>query len=221
MTLSVNKQKFLEKHLLFLSLRAKVHSSTLRQISRTKSAMFLDLDGTIWPDRGPGSILLDESLDMVDIKTILELKRKFDFLIIVTNQTLFSRSKQINQEVLLRYKNKISKLQTLLGFDLFLVCHHHPNAQNPMLRKECWYRKPSVGLFAKSIELLGLDPQKSLMVGDRITDLEASSLAGIKNGFLVSNEFAFKRNIGGNEITQPGVFFRPIHSLTNLISICN
>ena len=99
-----------------------MHSRTLRHISRTKSAMFLDLDGTIWPDRGPGSILLDESLAMVDIKTILELKRKFDFLIIVTNQTLFSMSKQINQEVLLRYKNKISKF--IKSFVLYRSSSH-------------------------------------------------------------------------------------------------
>ena len=221
MTLSVHEQKFLAKHLLLQSVKAKVHSRILRHISRSKSAMFLDLDGTIWPDRGPGSILFDESLAMVDTNNILQLRSKFDFLIIVTNQTLFSRSEQINQELLLRYKNNIAKLQRSLGIDLFLVCHHHPDAQNLMLKENCWYRKPNVGMFKKSIELLGLDPQKSIMVGDRITDLEASSLVGIKNNFLISNEFAFKRNVGGNEITQTGVFFKLIHSLRDLMSICN
>lgn len=181
-----------------------------------RSSLFLDIDGTIWPDLGPES-LASGRVVQPEIRTcISQLRKRFDFLVLVTNQTYFSRRNSIDTTDLQNYFFKTQKLAKSLSVDLILSCHHHPEAQNDFLRKFCDFRKPNSGMFRLAIEMLNLDPHRSIMIGDRITDIIASAGANISNNFLISNPDAFKLNISKSPKAEVGVFFRVINSLKDI-----
>lgn len=58
-------------------------------------------------------------------------------------------------------------------------CHHHPD-------DHCFCRKPAPGLLDGAVADLGLDRSRSVVVGDRVTDIAAASAAGIA-GFLLAD----------------------------------
>ena len=71
--------------------------------------------------------------------------------------------------------------------DDFAICYHHPNAKNFLLRKNCKCRKPLPGLINSMVKKHNIIPQKSFLIGDRITDMQSGATAGIKHLFLLVN----------------------------------
>jgi D-glycero-D-manno-heptose 1,7-bisphosphate phosphatase len=76
---------------------------------------------------------------------------------------------------------------------LLLYCPHAPE-------ENCTGRKPNPRLVRYAVQTLGLDPAKSLMVGDKPTDIEAAAGAGLR-----SLKFG-----GGNLYDQVRTVFDPI-----------
>ena len=64
--------------------------------------------------------------------------------------------------------------------DAIEVCYH-TNADN------CDCRKPKPGMLLRAAERLGLDCHRSVMVGDRWSDVEAAKAAGCKSIFIDLN----------------------------------
>ncbi|MDR2006942.1 MAG: HAD-IIIA family hydrolase, partial [Acidaminococcales bacterium] len=62
--------------------------------------------------------------------------------------------------------------------DAFYVCPHHPAFGSP-----CLCRKPRPGLLLAAMDEYAVDKERSFLVGDKNTDLEAAANAGIK-GYL-------------------------------------
>ena len=71
--------------------------------------------------------------------------------------------------------------------DDFAICYHHPNAKNFLLRKKCECRKPLPGLINLMVKKHSIIPQRSFLIGDRITDIQSGTAAGIKHLFLIVN----------------------------------
>jgi D-glycero-D-manno-heptose 1,7-bisphosphate phosphatase len=63
--------------------------------------------------------------------------------------------------------------------DAIRYCPHHPEAAVAAYRQACGCRKPAPGLFRDLIADYGIDPARSLMVGDSARDLAAAEAAGI------------------------------------------
>jgi len=63
-------------------------------------------------------------------------------------------------------------------------CLHHPLARLPELRGECDCRKPRPGLLRRAALEHGVDLERSIMVGDSITDVEAGLAAGCRTVLL-------------------------------------
>lgn len=57
-------------------------------------------------------------------------------------------------------------------------CIHHPNARLPRLRTPCRCRKPEPGMLLDLASKWHVDLQRSVMIGDRQTDVEAGRSAG-------------------------------------------
>jgi D-glycero-D-manno-heptose 1,7-bisphosphate phosphatase len=155
----------------------------------------------------------------VDRKTeeaVKSLRVEFDHLILITNQTYFARVASPNITDLNNYKRNARDLAVHLEADMLLSCHHHPEAENLSLRRNCEYRKPNSGMLEKAINVFGLSPEKSVLVGDRITDIQAASSVNIGNRFLIANPRAFEVNISPQTIIEPGLHFRAINSLAEL-----
>src|SRR5215475_10793297 len=62
--------------------------------------------------------------------------------------------------------------------DAFYVCTHHPTAGRPPYRRECECRKPKPGLLRRAAGEMGLDLARSVMIGDKPSDVVAGQAAG-------------------------------------------
>ena len=63
--------------------------------------------------------------------------------------------------------------------DGFYVCPHHPTEGQGLYRRECDCRKPKPGLFHLAIRELSICVERSIAVGDQLSDLEAALNAGV------------------------------------------
>ena len=79
---------------------------------------------------------------------------------------------EINAEVVRQLERAGARLDGLY------VCTHHPTAGSPPHRQLCECRKPKPGLLRRAAEELGLDLSRSVMVGDKPSDVEAGQAAG-------------------------------------------
>ncbi len=151
-----------------------------------RKAVFFDRDGVINIDYGfVGKI---ENYDLVPgvPQALHQLKELGYLLVLVTNQSGIARGKYTEADFF-----KVTQfLQENLRiadacFDGIYFCPHHPEAPLAQYRQECECRKPKPGMFKKAAQDLGIDLNKSIMVGDHATDLMAAKNAGISNLYLV------------------------------------
>jgi D-glycero-D-manno-heptose 1,7-bisphosphate phosphatase len=145
---------------------------------KDQGAVFLDRDGTI-------VVLvdyLDDPKDLVLIPGAAEAIRSFNEaglkVVIVTNQSALARG-FFDEAVLDAVHEQLSRLleKEKARIDAIYYCPHHPD-------DKCSCRKPEPGLILKATAEMGIDPDRSYMVGDKIADVKAGQSAGCK-GILV------------------------------------
>jgi D-glycero-D-manno-heptose 1,7-bisphosphate phosphatase len=68
--------------------------------------------------------------------------------------------------------------------DASYYCFHHPDSIVKDLRKNCSCRKPGIGMLTRAARELDLSLERSYMVGDGLTDIEAGHRAGCKTIFV-------------------------------------
>ena len=69
-------------------------------------------------------------------------------------------------------------------------CPHHPRAVRVDLRRNCSCRKPAPGMLLQAASDLGLDLARSVLVGDKSSDVEAGRAAGVATCVLVRSGHA-------------------------------
>ena len=162
----------------------------------SQPAIFMDADGTLWPDKGPGSIFQD--IDLVGLASqirnlcyVTSIERVF----VVSNQTCVARGLCTLNELRERIREiEVSVRKLGVSFD-FRYCVHHPNALDALYRVKCDCRKPSPKIIMDISDKFSIDLRSSIFVGDRITDAQSASYAGVKHIFLIHNEKMFESNI--------------------------
>ncbi|HKI33283.1 MAG TPA: HAD family hydrolase [Gemmataceae bacterium] len=143
-----------------------------------RPALFLDRDGTLIEDvsypRDPDRVRLLPGA----AGALRRLARAGFALVIVSNQSgvgrgLFSRAEAeaVHAEVMRRFA------EVGVVFDGAYYCYHAPD-------EGCDCRKPAPGLLVRAAAELGLDPGRSLMVGDKPIDVEAGAAAGCRGVLL-------------------------------------
>ena len=114
-------------------------------------------------------------------------------IIVITNQSGIARGYYT--------LNQFSELNTWMlqefqkeGIEVTDVyfCPHHPNIGLAAYIEDCECRKPKPGMILRAKNEHNLDLEQSVLVGDRISDIEAGSNAGISSLFLV--DAAGKKN---------------------------
>lgn len=151
------------------------------------SAIFLDADGVLWKDVGSGGILSGKDHSIKNLRLLNSIENKQYLKIVISNQTYAAR-KKMNYAKFKLFTNTFFK--NLVKEDLiddYAICYHHPNAKNFLLRKKCKCRKPLPGLINSMVKKHKIIPQKSFLIGDRITDMQSGAAAGIKHLFLIVN----------------------------------
>ncbi len=148
-----------------------------------RKTVFLDRDGILIESIGAGEYVRN-------INEVRFLKENLNFLselssiynidyIVVTNQAGIERKlvtleevEEINRYIAL---NLLNEGVPVLAF---YVCSHHWDSN-------CECRKPKPGLLLRAINDFKLDPNRSLMIGDRESDVDAGINSGIQSFLFV------------------------------------
>lgn len=154
-----------------------------------RKALFLDRDGVIHVDKGyihrPHDIIFMEG-----IFDVCRVARAANYLlIVVTNQSGIGRGYYTAQdfEALMEWmKARFEKEGAPL--DAIYHCPHHPEGSGAY-KKECDDRKPNAGMLLRAQKNHGIDMQRSLMIGDKLRDMQAGEKAGVGTLLLFSREF--------------------------------
>lgn len=142
----------------------------------TRSAVFLDRDGTIVEDPGylhdPAKVKLFPGA----ADAIHGLNAAGYAVVVVTNQSGIARGLYTEAD----YRSVEKRLDELLAakgahIDASYFCPHHPQA--PEL---CSCRKPRTKLFLDAQAALDVDFRKSWWVGDRLSDVQPALTLGGK-----------------------------------------
>lgn len=172
-----------------LFLRAKSDA----QFRKFRKAIFLDLDGTLWPDSGVGAILRIKLLRLPFRSELMRLSNNW-IRIGVTNQTLLCYQPKFRILLYLKLRLKLSLIMRLRLLDAIYVCIHHSKSNCHLLRRECSNRKPNPGLILLAQQDYSVDLPKSILIGDRVTDMVAAESSGVGSRFLVTNSSSFELN---------------------------
>src|SRR3989344_1585464 len=166
-----------------------------------KKALFIDRDGVINRlvkyDSGWDSP--QKTLDVRLVKDIEEViywvnQQKIP-VIEISNQPGVAKSK-MDQKTSDAIEKKVHQLleEKRVFIDKAYVCPHHPKAIVPRLRKNCNCRKPKSGLILKASKELGINLKKSILLGDKDSDVAAAKNAGVKSIIYLHNKDESNKN---------------------------
>ncbi len=153
-----------------------------------KPAIFLDRDGVI--NREVNYLHKIEDFEWTErcIEALQNLQNKGYPLFIVTNQAGIGRgfySEQDYQALTDWYLNELE--QQGVHITAVEYCPHHPREAQGAYRQDCDCRKPKPGMLLSLIQQHQLDPAQSIMVGDKLSDMQAGYAAGIGRCVLVES----------------------------------
>ena len=140
----------------------------------SKPAVFLDRDGTIIEEVGyidsPDKVQLIAGADQA-IKSFRNAGFK---IIVVSNQSGVAHG-YFDENTVLLINNRVAESLALNGaiIDAFYFCPHHPDIGDLDYRKDCECRKPKPGMLLQAVEEHEIDLSKSIMIGDKYTDVKA------------------------------------------------
>ncbi len=160
--------------------KIKNHGNSLNY-NHSRSAVFFDRDGVVIQDEHYIS-KPDKIKILPGVKQILKSSNEAGWLnIVVTNQSGISRG-YFNWE---DYEAVSIHMIEILG-DQHPIHAIYANSNSPQNNnyKKSW-RKPSPLMILEAADEFNIDLNKSILIGDRMTDLLAAKNAGIKEIFHV------------------------------------
>lgn len=142
-------------------------------------AVFLDRDGVLIEEVNylahPHQVrLLPDAAP-----AIARLNQRNIPVVVVTNQAGVAHGKFPEERV-----DEVHRYLDLLlhregaRVDRYEFCPHHPAGEVSVYRVDCACRKPRPGMLLHAAAELGLDLACSVLVGDKVSDLEAGASAG-------------------------------------------
>lgn len=183
-----------------------VDDASARMLSAApRAALFLDRDGVINVDHG--YVCTPERTDwMPAIFELVGAARDAGMpCIVLTNQAGIARG-YYDESAFDRYTRWMHAQFRSRGVPLLATyhCPHHPDSGVNGRSVVCDCRKPAPGMLLAAIRDFDIDPARSLLIGDKLSDIEAAVSAGVCRHFLV----------GERDLTGALVWFR--HQLEDL-----
>ena len=182
-----------------------------RSATQGRPCLFLDRDGVLiedtgYPHRPDDIVMVPEAVALV------RAARTAGYVAgVVTNQSGLARG--------LFAWPAFSAVQGIIdaalqaagtGLDFVLACPYHADAAVPLYRRaDHPWRKPAPGMLREAADRLGLDLSRSIMVGDRMSDMEAGAACGVGSCWLLAEPDA--------RIAPPGVSVVPRSGLVTTL----
>ncbi|WP_370979187.1 D-glycero-alpha-D-manno-heptose-1,7-bisphosphate 7-phosphatase [Agaribacterium sp. ZY112] len=115
---------------------------------------------------------------------------------IVTNQAGIARGYYTEEDYRKLTEFYLKKLEAH-GVPILTVAHcpHHPEGVVEKYSYECDCRKPKPGMIDDIVNEWNVNKAESIMVGDKLSDIEAGLRAGIENCFLVETGHDLPHNL--------------------------
>jgi len=145
-----------------------------------KPAIFLDRDGVINEDHGyvgkkEDFIFMDGIFDFLHY-----VQNKGYRLIIVTNQSGVGRKYYSSEDFVNLMDWMILRLKKEnIIIDGYYGCYYHDKAEDEVYKRSSFYRKPNPGMILEAAVRHNIDLEKSVMIGDKESDVLAGKAAGI------------------------------------------
>ena len=157
-----------------------------KKINKVKCA-FLDRDGVLNKNINGGYVGYRKNFKWTSgaKNTIKFLNKKNYKVIVVTNQSGIARGYFSKNDVL-KLHNYMSKQLNKMGakIDKFFICPHHVDGKIKKYKIKCECRKPGTLNFKKAKKIWDIDPKKSFMVGDQLTDMQFAKKSRIRGLFF-------------------------------------
>ena len=161
----------------------------------TSKALFLDRDGVINIDYG--HVFKKENFDFVEgIFSLCKKAVELDYrLFVITNQAGIGKGYYSLEEYEELTTWMITKFdEKNISLDKVYYCPYHAEAKIVKYRKKHHLRKPNPGMILLAKEEFDLDLSRSILIGDKVSDIEAGNRGGVNLNFLYGNsEGEFKK----------------------------
>lgn len=142
---------------------------------RGQPAVFLDRDGVIIANR-TNHIKTWEDVEFLPgaFEALRRLAEAEIPAVIVTNQGVVGRGLMTSEAAWEIQRRIVSEIENRGGFILgSYLCPHHPD-------EGCACRKPQPGMITQAVAELGVVANRSIMVGDAVTDVQSAHAAGCR-----------------------------------------
>jgi len=155
-------------------------TENLKDKKTLRPAVFLDRDGTINEDKG----YIGDPEDIVLISGAAEAIKKLNErgipVIVITNQSGLARGFYTEAD-LDTVNERLDALLKAKGahIDGLYYCPHHPD-------DKCGCRKPETKLIAEAARDHNIDLARSVMVGDKYSDMELGRRAGMTDVLVLT-----------------------------------
>ncbi len=178
-----------------------------------KSAFFLDRDGTVCEE--VGYIKDVDQLQLIEgsAEAIRIINRHGWKTIIISNQSGIARGfmdesdvDAVNNALLARLNHQNAYIERIY------YCPHHPQGNAPY-NISCDCRKPAGGMLLQAATELDIDLKQSLVIGDKLTDVETANRLDIP-GILVLTGFGAEES---KSMHNPILTRAPAHIARNLL----
>ena len=146
-----------------------------------RPAVFLDRDGTLIEDVGYLDTLDRITFFPWTVDTIRALNRADLAVVVVTNQSGIARGLFTEAFVEETHRHLTARLAAGgARVDAYYYCPHHPRGTVDPYSRRCDCRKPERGLIDRAARDLGLDPERSFVVGDKWADVQLARAVGAR-----------------------------------------
>jgi len=153
-----------------------------------RRALFLDRDGVINEDVGyVGTV--DRFVFKAGIFDLLkQAQDKGYLLVVVTNQSGVARGMYSEADHFGLTAHMVSELcKRGITLDLCLACFYLNEACVEQYCRDSFWRKPNPGMLLEATSRLNIDPARSIMLGDKETDMLAAQAAGVGTCVLLAD----------------------------------
>lgn len=156
-----------------------------------RPALFLDRDGVVNVDFGyvhrPDQVVFNDGI----FELCGAAQQRGYAIVLVTNQAGIARGLYTERQfgdLTAWMRARFSDSGIMI--DGVYHCPHHPEHGIGSLRQSCFCRKPAPGLVLQAARDLSLDLARSILVGDKMSDIEAGRRAGVATRVLLSSAHA-------------------------------